>query len=123
MNHLPYEDRLAEAVADYQADVRRTLDAYEIEQIERQVKAEFHADAHGSGCTCDAFDEGRPADAIDCDGCSGDGIYFGRGHVENGKFKGHTGTCFRCGGKGYQTPKDVKRNRYYDNHVRRFTNG
>jgi hypothetical protein len=62
----------------------------------------------------------RPADAVECDGCKGDGIYDGRGYVENGKFKGHTGTSFRCRGKGFQTPADVKRNRYYDNRVRRI---
>ena len=62
----------------------------------------------------------RPADwHTDCDGCKGDGIYYGRGYVENGVFKGTTGTCYRCGGKGYQTKADSKRNRYYDNRVRR----
>lgn len=56
----------------------------------------------------------------DCDGCKGDGIFYGAGRVENGKFIGFTGTCFRCGGKGYQLPADVKRNTFYDNRVRRF---
>lgn len=56
----------------------------------------------------------------ECDGCRGDGIYYGRGYVENGVFKGFQGTCFRCGGKGYQTAADVKRNNYYDNRVRRI---
>lgn len=55
---------------------------------------------------------------IDCDGCKGDGVYFGRGYVENGVFKGTTGQCYRCSGKGRQTPADVKRNAYYDNRVR-----
>jgi DnaJ-class molecular chaperone len=55
-----------------------------------------------------------------CDGCNGSGIYYGRGYVENGVFKGFKGTCYRCGGKGTQTAKDVKRNTYYDNHVRRI---
>jgi len=62
----------------------------------------------------------EPADkAAECDGCRGDGIYYGRGAVVNGVFKGFTGTCYRCGGKGYQTDRDYRRNRYYDNHVRR----
>jgi hypothetical protein len=66
-------------------------------------------------------DEDEPADkAADCDGCRGDGIYYGRGYVENGRFRGHTGTCYRCGGKGWQTAEDVKRNRYYDNRTRRI---
>lgn len=68
----------------------------------------------------DTTESKRPDDAVSCDGCNGDGTYYGRGYVENGKFKGKTGECFRCHGKGYQTPKDVKRNRYYDNHVRRI---
>lgn len=61
-----------------------------------------------------------PAARSECDGCRGDGIWHGRGIVENGVFKGATGTCFRCGGKGYQTPQDVRRNSYYDNRVRRI---
>jgi hypothetical protein len=63
--------------------------------------------------------ETQPTDRVaGCDGCSGDGVYYGRGYVENGVFKGVTGTCFRCGGKGYRTARDIRRNRYYDNHVR-----
>jgi hypothetical protein len=60
-----------------------------------------------------------PEGCVTCDGCRGDGIYYGRGYVENGKFKGFTGECFRCQGKGYQTPKDVKRNWGYDNFHRK----
>jgi hypothetical protein len=56
---------------------------------------------------------------IECDGCRGDGIWYGAGIVENGVFKGKTGKCFRCGGKGHQTPADAKRNRFYDNRVRK----
>lgn len=55
---------------------------------------------------------------VACDGCNGSGIYYGRGYVENGVFKGFTGTCFRCGGKGRQTKSDVARNRTYDRHRR-----
>ena len=61
-----------------------------------------------------------PAGAVKCDGCNGSGTYYGRGSVVNGKFVGFSGECYRCRGKGHQTPADVKRNRYYDNHVRRF---
>ena len=53
-------------------------------------------------------------------GCGGSGIYYGHGQIVNGVFKGHTGTCFRCGGKGWQTEADEKRNNYYDNHVKKF---
>lgn len=55
-----------------------------------------------------------------CDGCNGSGRWFGHGHVENGVFKGPSGKCYRCNGKGHQTAEDEKRNRYYDNHVRRI---
>lgn len=51
--------------------------------------------------------------------CGGSGLFYGRGAVVNGKFTGNVGTCFRCGGKGWQSPADVKRNAYYDVHVRR----
>lgn len=61
--------------------------------------------------------EGRPVD-VECDGCDGSGQYRGYGYVENGVFKGATGQCFRCGGKGRQTPEDVRRNAFYDNRVR-----
>lgn len=40
-----------------------------------------------------------------CDGCSGDGVWRGRGK---------TGQCFRCRGKGYQTDADKRRNAFYD---------
>jgi hypothetical protein len=52
--------------------------------------------------------------------CGGSGTYYGAGSTVNGVFKGYVGTCFRCGGKGYQTKGDRRRNRYYDNHVRRI---
>lgn len=55
-----------------------------------------------------------------CTACNGGGIYYGRGAVVNGVFKGFTGPCFRCQGKGKQTSADERRNRYYDNHVRRI---
>jgi len=60
---------------------------------------------------------------VDCDGCNGSGVYYGAGSIVNGQFVGFTGKCFRCGGKGSQTPADVKRNTYYDNHVRRYDAG
>ena len=63
--------------------------------------------------------ESSPEQRHTCDGCSGDGQYF-RGHIENGVRKGFIGRCFRCGGKGWQNDADLKRNRYYDSHVRRF---
>lgn len=55
---------------------------------------------------------------IDCS-CGGSGKFYLGGHFENGEYTGTIGTCFRCGGKGYQTPADEKRNAYYDNYVRR----
>lgn len=55
-------------------------------------------------------------------GCGGRGVKaIGPGYVENGVFKGATGKCYRCGGKGYVTEKDIRRNRYYDAHVRRVS--
>jgi hypothetical protein len=52
-----------------------------------------------------------------CERCSGKGSYSW-GTVTNG-VPAHTGECFRCKGKGFQTPADRRRNRYYDNHVMR----
>ena len=56
---------------------------------------------------------------VQCWDCAGRGIWYGRGYVENGTFRGQTGRCFRCGGKGRQTRQDMARNRTYDNHIRR----
>ena len=65
----------------------------------------------------------QPEGTVECDGCRGDGVFYGSGSVVNGHFVGFTGKCYRCGTKGWQTPKDVKRNEYYDNHVRRYNVG
>jgi hypothetical protein len=53
------------------------------------------------------------ADTRECPVCKGSGIYYGKGVVENGKFKGFTGTCFPCAGKGEQTRKDRIRTSTY----------
>jgi hypothetical protein len=58
---------------------------------------------------------------LPCDGCPGNGVYHGSGYVENGKFRGFTGTCFRCEGKGFQNEADRKRNWGYDNFHRKVT--
>ena len=49
------------------------------------------------------------------------GKYHGHGATVNGVFQGFIGKCYRCGGKGFQTVADERRNRYYDNHVRRIS--
>jgi len=61
-----------------------------------------------------------PEGNVACDGCNGNGVYYGAGSVVNGHFVGFKGECYRCRGKGSQTPADVRRCRYYDNRVRRF---
>ncbi len=38
-------------------------------------------------------------------------------HVLNGQPKGPGGPCFRCAGKGYQTPADIRRNDAYDRYA------
>ena len=53
-----------------------------------------------------------------CD-CNGSGVYHGAGRVENGKFIGFTGPCFRCQGKGFQTAQDRERNYWYDTKYRK----
>lgn len=60
--------------------------------------------------------EATTTTATKCGPCAGTGRFITS--VHNGKPTGPGGTCFRCGGKGVQTPKDVARNNYYDNHVR-----
>lgn len=58
---------------------------------------------------------------VSCWNCSGKGIYYGRGYVENGVFKGTTGPCYRCGGTGKQGQDDFTRNWGYDNYHRRVS--
>ena len=57
--------------------------------------------------------------AFGCD-CGGTGKFYSGGAVVNGTYTGTVGTCYRCEGKGWQSEADRKRNRYYDNHVRRI---
>lgn len=64
--------------------------------------------------------EGFEGEEYDCDGCNGNGVYYGAGSVVNGQFVGFTGKCYRCGGKGYQTPADRKRCYVYDTRYRRI---
>jgi DnaJ-class molecular chaperone len=53
-----------------------------------------------------------------CGNCNGSGIYRGGGRVENGKYIGFEGPCFRCEGKGYQNDADRRRNWGYDQNRR-----
>ncbi len=66
------------------------------------------------------MEQERTRDSIKCPACLGTGKYYGKGHVENGRFIGYIGDCYRCGGKGRQTMADVQRNTAYD--MRRSTN-
>lgn len=54
--------------------------------------------------------------ATKCGSCNGTGRFCTG--VVNG-VPTDKGPCYRCGGKGVQTPKDAKRNNYYDNFIRR----
>jgi hypothetical protein len=49
-----------------------------------------------------------------CKRCAGTGQYITR--VENGRPTGPGGPCFRCDGKGRQTPTDAHRNHWHDQH-------
>lgn len=66
----------------------------------------------------------KPADVkpvrYECDGfCGGTGVFRYAGRVENGRYIGKEGPCFRCNGKGYMTEADRKRNYGYDNFHRK----
>jgi hypothetical protein len=50
-----------------------------------------------------------------CERCAGTGQFI-TGTL-NGKPTGPGGPCFRCGGKGYQTDADRRRNYGYDNYA------
>lgn len=53
-----------------------------------------------------------------CIDCGGSGRWV-MGPITNG-VPAREGMCFRCRGKGVQTPADERRNRFYDNRVRRI---
>ena len=57
----------------------------------------------------------RPLDR--CDACGGSGKWV-CGPITNG-VPAREGVCFRCRGKGLLTAADHRKNRYYDNHIRR----
>ena len=57
----------------------------------------------------------RVSAKIDCERCAGTGKFI-TGSM-NGKPTGPGGICFRCGGKGYQTDSDERRNYGYDNYA------
>ncbi len=50
-----------------------------------------------------------------CGRCGGTGRYIT--HSLNGRLRGPGGICFRCEGKGYQTPADERRNAAYDEYA------
>ena len=50
-----------------------------------------------------------------CGRCAGTGQFIT--YVENGVPKGPGGPCFRCGGKGFTTNADRRRNYGYDNYA------
>lgn len=54
-----------------------------------------------------------PPGTCQCGNCHGSGLFYGRGVIENGVFKGFVGPCYGCGGKGYQTVADQRRNATY----------
>jgi DnaJ-class molecular chaperone len=46
-----------------------------------------------------------------CDACRQSGFYH---YARDGALVRTARTCYRCGGKGYQSPEDVRRNWGYD---------
>ena len=50
-----------------------------------------------------------------CRRCSGTGAYITM--LLNGQPTGPGGICYRCEGKGYQTPEDERRNEVYDTYA------
>jgi hypothetical protein len=61
----------------------------------------------------------REGERYKCDNCSGDGVFRYAGYVENGVFKGKSGVCFHCSGKGYMTLADIKRCDNYNKYARK----
>lgn len=108
MNRMVAEAEREQDIAAYEAEMRRDIALEVAAEMDRFVNVD-EEDAWFEDCRhCNP-----------CFGCSGSGKFFGHGYVENGVFKGFVGVCFRCGGKGFQTTADTKRNNYYDNNVRR----
>jgi hypothetical protein len=56
--------------------------------------------------------DGTKVVGVFCGRCAGTGQFVTM--VVNGKPTGPGGECYRCQGKGYQTPEDEKRNDAFD---------
>lgn len=54
-----------------------------------------------------------------CDRCRGTGTYSWGASI-NGRMQ-HSGTCYHCQGKGFQTPADRKRNANYWNYYAKIS--
>jgi DnaJ-class molecular chaperone len=66
------------------------------------------------------YQQVKKGESCKCPKCNGSGVYYGRGVVENGVFKGHTGKCYTCRGTGQQTFSDYKRCETYWNRYARI---
>ncbi len=65
------------------------------------------------------YAEVKKGQSVKCPKCDGKGVFYGRGTVENGVFKGFSGKCFTCLGSGVQNYSDYKRcQSYYRNYAR-----
>jgi hypothetical protein len=79
---------------------------------------EIEAEGDRAQTVRESAPEARP-DRVRCDRCAGTGQFITR--VENGRPTGPGGECYRCGGKGYQTVADSRRNYGYDNFYARVS--
>lgn len=74
----------------------------------------------GEQPTPELWVEAAEKTTVKCPACRGSGIYQWGAYDLLKKTMQHSGPCFRCLRKGYQTQEDAKRNYGYDNHRRVF---
>lgn len=115
----PAVERIIDTLAVVLKPVGTKLDALRAERHSYDVALRRARGAlKQAEADCEYADRARRGGGTVCGGCGGHGRYYSGGAVVNGHYTGRIGKCFRCGGKGYQTSADERRNYGYDKHRR-----
>lgn len=113
-------DKLNKLRSEFADLMQNAIHSFRKDEWLNEVKRIAFKKSGGDEPTPEQWVEAAREAKLQCNACRGDGIYYGAGCIENGFFRGYTGDCFRCNGKGKQDQNDFKRNRAYDNYYRRM---
>jgi DnaJ-class molecular chaperone len=109
------EKKNTEKLRNLYKQIRRRSSARTAAEFDAAVKALLTNEGKDAP-TAEDFVSAAQRVRFPCRRCAGTGqfIYL----VENGVPRGPGGICFRCGGRGWRTDKDERRNYVYDVHYR-----